>query len=85
MARQAFELALVSAVASTPLPQQRAERFVSAVGPGWFDSSWDLHAGLEVSEGWPADMRLHGWLEDFLQAQRTADCTASPSASTAIA
>ena len=25
-----------------------------AVGPGWFDSSWDLMRGLEVREGPPA-------------------------------
>jgi len=54
-------------------------------GPGWFDSSWDLKRGLEVCESWPADMRLHGWIEDLLQDQRTPGRTASPSASTAIA
>jgi hypothetical protein len=31
-------------------------------GPGWFDSSWDLHCGLVVREGLPGDARLHEWL-----------------------
>ena len=31
-------------------------------GPGWFDSSWELENGLEVSEGLPADAGLDEWL-----------------------
>ena len=54
-------------------------------GPGWFDSSWDLRRGLDVREGWSDDERVHGWIEDFLTAQRAIGRTASPSASTAIA
>jgi len=34
-------------------------------GPGWFDSSWDLRAGLEVREGLPEDLRLEEWLDAF--------------------
>ena len=55
------------------------------VGPGWFDSSWDLRRGLDVCEGWSSDERVHGWIEDFLTTQRAIGRTASPSASTAIA
>ena len=32
------------------------------IGPGWFDSSWDLMRGLIVSEGLPADAELDEWL-----------------------
>jgi len=56
-----------------------------SVGPGWFDSSWDLRRGLDVREGWSDDERVHGWIEDFLTTQRAIGRTASPSASTAIA
>lgn len=35
-------------------------------GPGWFDSSWDLHRGCEVSEGWPGDAGLRDWIERWL-------------------
>jgi hypothetical protein len=38
-------------------------------GPGWFESSWDLRRGLEVSETWPADAPLAFWIEGFLGAQ----------------
>ena len=31
-------------------------------GPGWFDSSWDLRRGLEVSEGLPGDVQPNEWL-----------------------
>ena len=54
-------------------------------GPGWFDSSWELHRGLEVREGWSEDHRVHGWIEEFLAVQRAIGRTASPSTSTAIA
>jgi hypothetical protein len=37
------------------------------VGPGWFDSSWELRSGLQVKEGLPADLPLHAWLETWLQ------------------
>ena len=37
------------------------------VGPGWFDSSWELRSGLQVKEGLPADLPLHGWIEAWLQ------------------
>ena len=36
-------------------------------GPGWFDSSWELRAGLEVREGSGAET-LFAWIETWLQA-----------------
>ena len=63
------------------------ERLGAAAGPGWFESSWDLHRGLEVRESWSDDQRVHGWIEDFLRTQRamSADFTACPSSITAMA
>ena len=55
-----------------PLSLQPIQNHTSAVrpghvGPGWFDSSWELRAGLQVKEGLPADLPLHGWIEAWLQ------------------
>jgi hypothetical protein len=36
-------------------------------GPGWFDSSWELHSGCEVREGLPADSTLREWIEAWLR------------------
>ena len=36
-------------------------------GPGWFDSSWELRAGLQVKEGLPVDLGLCAWVESWLQ------------------
>ncbi len=80
MSHDSPEPALVDADATWPR-QQRAGR----AGPGWFDSSWELHRGLEVREGWSGDDHVHGWIEAFLASQRAIGRTASPSASTAIA
>jgi hypothetical protein len=58
------------------------------IGPGWFDSSWDLRCGLEVVEEGQADLALRAWLDDFLgapAAQPRLARVASPSAITAIA
>ena len=74
------ELALV-AIDTRPHRHEGLARIGAAAGPGWFDSSWDLHRGLEVRESWSDD----GWIEDFLRTQRAIGRTASPSASTAIA
>ena len=84
MPQQSQQLALV-AVDIRPHRHEGRERIGAAAGPGWFDSSWDLHRGLEVREGWSDDDRVDGWIEDFLRTQRTIGRTASPSASTAIA
>jgi len=37
-----------------------------AGGPGWFDSSWDLHRGLDVREGLPANASVSEWLASTL-------------------
>ena len=83
MPQQQPELALV-AIDTRP-HRDEGEGVGPIAGPGWFDSSWDLRRGLEVRESWSDDARVHGWIEDFLRAQRAIDRTASPSASTAIA
>ena len=36
------------------------------LGPGWFDSSWDLKSGLDVSKGLPADASVNEWLMELL-------------------
>ena len=36
------------------------------LGPGWFDSSWELGKGLDVREGLPADAGLEEWLAVWL-------------------
>jgi hypothetical protein len=84
MPHESTELALV-AIDIPPHRHDRGERIGGAAGPGWFDSSWELHRGLEVRESWSDDERVHGWIEDFLVSQRAIGRTASPSASTAIA
>ena len=43
-----------------------ADATASPVGPGWYESSWDLQRGLVVSEGLPNDASLHEWLEHHL-------------------
>ena len=84
MAQEFPQLALVS-VAAKPLPAGGAGTIAATIGPGWFDSSRDLHLGLEVHEGWPRDTGLRHWIDEFLRSQCTAGRTASPSASTAMA
>ena len=84
MPHESIELALV-AIDNSPQRHDRGERIDAAAGPGWFDSSWELHRGLEVRESWSDEDRVRGWVEDFLLAQRAIGRTASPSASTAIA
>jgi len=37
-------------------------------GPGWFDSSWELRAGLEVREG-SEEESLFAWIENWLQPE----------------
>ena len=76
-------LALV-AIDQPPSHRERGVH-VRSPGPGWFESSWDLRRGLEVSEGWFGDDGLCGWIEEFLRTQRSIARTASPSSITAIA
>ena len=47
--------------ADLPAMKQALEK-ADPIGPGWFDSSWDLMRGLIVSEGLPADAELDEWL-----------------------
>jgi len=42
-------------------------------GPGWFDSSWELRAGLEVREGLPEDVRVDEWVDAFCAGERRSD------------
>ncbi len=84
MPHQSAEIALV-AIDTRLRRHDVREPTGGAVGPGWFDSSWDLHRGLEVRESWPDDDRVHGWIEDFIRTQRAIGRTASPRASTAMA
>jgi hypothetical protein len=46
-------------------------------GPGWFDSSWELRAGLEVREGMPDDVRLDEWVDAFCAAGRRPEPVAA--------
>ncbi|MGZ5203369.1 MAG: hypothetical protein ACXWCU_11900 [Caldimonas sp.] len=41
-------------------------------GSGWFGSSWELRAGLEVHEGWTGDAGLLGWIENWLHSAGAA-------------
>lgn len=69
---------VVAALALSPLDAAPSDDPVDiAVGPGWFDSSWDLRRGLEVSEGLPGDAGLFEWLDVFLRHRADA---ADPSA-----
>ncbi len=56
-----LSLSPIEPVASRGPAERAAHR-----GPGWFDSSWDLHRGCEVREGLPADSTLREWLEAWL-------------------
>jgi hypothetical protein len=65
----------------------RASRPAS-LGPGWFESSWDLRSGLDVREEGRADAALRSWIDAFFVAsavQPRLALVASPSAMTAIA
>ncbi|MDQ6639793.1 MAG: hypothetical protein M3Z15_09055 [Pseudomonadota bacterium] len=83
MPHRTSQLALVAIDTALPRPDPGGDARVC--GPGWFDSSWELHRGLEVREGWSDDDRIRHWIDDFLSAQRAVGRTASPSSSTAIA
>ena len=61
VATAAQALALVPVAGRSPAADRRHE------GPGWFDSSWDLRAGLQVDEGWPGELGVCGWIEAWLQ------------------
>jgi len=58
--------ALAEPLSLLPIENPPASRS-APVGPGWFDSSWELRSGLQVKEGLPADLPLQGWIEAWLQ------------------
>ena len=51
----------------SPTADPTTAALTTPVGPGWFDSSWELRTGLQVKEGLPSDLPSHGWLETWLQ------------------
>ena len=76
MPQQLPDLALAAIDTRSHRPEAR-ELAAAVAGPGWFDSSWDLHCGLEVRESWSDDERVHDWIDDFLSNQRRIDRTES--------
>ena len=42
------------------------------LGPGWFDSSWDLDQGLEVDVALPDDPAFSAWLEALSRSPEPA-------------
>jgi hypothetical protein len=85
MAQEFAELALVYVTQNRAPLESAGGAASSRGGPGWFDSSFDLHRGLEVKESGSGDAALRAWIDEFLGPQRTAGRIASPSASTAMA
>ena len=83
MTQQSPQLSFV-ATDSLSHPDQ-SERVGATVGPGWFDSSWDLRRGLDVRESWSDDERVHGWIQDFLRTPAVADRAASERGRAAMA
>ena len=61
-----MQVAAAEPLSLLPIENPPASRSARA-GPGWFDSSWELRSGLQVKEGLPADLPLHGWIETWLQ------------------
>jgi hypothetical protein len=61
-----MQIALAEPLSLLPIENPPASRS-APVGPGWFDSSWELRSGLQVKEGLPADLPLQGWIEAWLQ------------------
>jgi hypothetical protein len=57
-------------VAPSVVADEAAEAAVeprAPCGPGWFDSSWELVRGLEVTESCSGDVRLDAWLEACIE------------------
>ena len=73
--------ALAEPLSTLPTETARTPARAAPAGPGWFDSSWELRTGLQVEEGLPADLPLHGWLEGWLQLAAGAGGGASLSLS----
>ena len=69
-----MSLALAEDLSFAPVAAVRSGRSLPD-GPGWFGSTWELHQGLEVREGWPGDPVLNGWIETWLSlASAAQDC-----------
>ena len=66
--------------ASTTASSATAGLHARPLGPGWFDSSFELQRGLVIQEGWNDDAGLRAWVETFLGGQRTAGGGESSSA-----
>ena len=62
-----MQIALAEPLSLLPIENHAGEPIRRPVGPGWFDSSWELRSGLQVKEGLPADLPLQGWIETWLQ------------------
>lgn len=45
---------------------QRSDEQAEIGCSGWFDSTWELAQGLDISEGLPTDLPLDGWLQLYL-------------------
>jgi len=41
----------------------------ASVGAGWYESSWDLRCGLDVSEEGGDEEALRAWIDDFVGAR----------------
>jgi hypothetical protein len=61
-----MQIAVAEPLSLLPIETQPASR-PGPIGPGWFDSSWELRSGLQVKEGLPADLPLQAWIETWLQ------------------
>ena len=61
-----MHIALAEPLSLLPIENTPASR-PGPIGPGWFDSSWELRSGLQVREGLPADLPLQAWIEAWLQ------------------
>ena len=72
-----MQIALAEPLSLLPIENPSASRS-GPVGPGWFDSSWELRSGLRVEEGLPSDLGVCAWIETWLQL---AAAGASPSLS----
>ena len=61
-----MQIALAEPLSLLPIENLPASH-CGPVGPGWFDSSWELRSGLQVKEGLPSDLPVQAWIETWLQ------------------
>jgi hypothetical protein len=76
-ARQAVSAHTLRALELTP-DDERPQ------GPGWFESSWELIRGLEVSEAASFDARTSDWLEACARAAADAPTRSAGSARSTV-